>query len=457
MERTESASRRHQARSLLEQPDRIPRWDVLEVHLDDAAFLSTQWDRALECSNRNLQRVKESVEQRLHSHLDALVVAGSKVAERMLRPARSHEDPEYIRAACMALLRSGTPRGLDSVLQTFLEGEPDMRKEAQRALELEGGEGLPRCLHLLLSHAEPRILAAVLEVLRFRRIPLEASWKESLARVEAPDLQSALLRGACFAPQQEVRPAELRTALQALDPAIREAALVLGLVRGQRIAWQACQQQLDARDGAGSMARLLLAIGGEDKDIERLKSLLQVPELRADVLWALGFSGRPAAAEACLPWMHDKAFANIAAEAFCSIVGLKLEGPLAKEQDPEDEEPGPLEEDLDGEPRPGGAAALIAPAPEAVTSWWARARRGFDPTERYRNGAPTSARDLSTVLLGAPMRRRPPLALELLIRSQGRIGVEVRAWARLQWEQLHAAKGESGRLKAQPFATAMNG
>ncbi|RKH26652.1 TIGR02270 family protein [Corallococcus praedator] len=452
MERTDSANRRQQSRSLLGRPDRIPRWDVLEVHLDEAAFLSTQWDRALECSSRDLQRVKESVEQRLHSHLDALVVAGSKVAERLLLPALSHEDPEYIRAACMALLRSGTQRGLDSVLQTFIEGEPDTRKEAQRALELEGGAALPQRLHLLLSHAEPRILAAVLEVLRFRRFPLEASWRESLARAEAPDLQAALLREACFAPEREIRSAELRTALNTPDPAVREAALVLGLVRGQRIAWQACQQQLDARDEAGSMARLLLAVGGEDKDIERLNSLLQVPELRADVLWALGFSGRPAAAEACLPWMHDKAFASIAAEAFCSIVGLKLEGPLAKEQDPEDEEL-----DLDGEPRPGGGAALIAPNPEAVASWWARARKGFDPTKRYCSGTPINARDLVKVLLGVPMRRRPPLALELLIRSQGRIGVEVRAWALVQWEQLHAAQVESGRLKAQPFATAMNG
>ncbi|RKH09662.1 hypothetical protein D7X74_29175 [Corallococcus sp. CA047B] len=334
------------------------------------------------------------------------MVAGSKAAERLLLPALTHEDPEYIRAACMALLRSGTEVGVDSVLRTLTQGEQDARKEAQRALALDGGP--------------------------------------------------ALRREYCDS-EQELRAVEPREALHSPDPAVREAALVLGLVRGQRIAWQACQQQLDARDAAGSTARLLLAVGGDDKDIERLKSLLQVSNLRADVLWALGFSGRLSAAEACLPWMHDKAFASIAAEAFCSIVGLKLEGPLVSEEGSGDEGFMSPEEDLDGDPRPGGEAALIAPHPEAVESWWARARKGFNPAERYFGGAPFSASGLVPALLSIPMRRRPPLALELLIRSQGRIAVEVRSWTHVQWEQLHAAQGESGRLKAQPFAAWLGG
>ncbi|MFP2926515.1 TIGR02270 family protein [Pyxidicoccus sp. 3LG] len=456
MERTgPEASRPRQPTSLLGRPDRLPRWDVLELHLDEAAFLFTQWERALESATRDLQGVSAGVEQRLRAHLDALALAGPRVAERLLLPALAGDEPEYIRAAGVALLRTGEPARVEAVVQTLIEGEPTSRQEVQRALQLEWREDLPERLQPLLSTAEPPVQEAVLDVLGFHRIPPGVRLSEWMTRAGEPTLQAAALRAASFSGAEEVAAPVLRELLQSPEVKVREAALVLGLMRGQRMAWQACQQQAEARDGTGRLARLLLALGGEDKDVERLVELLQVPELRADVLWVLGFSGRLAAAEACLPWMRDEALAGLAAEAFCSIVGLKLEGALVGQREERDEEQVPLEEDLTRDLRPKEEDALPPPNPEAVESWWAKARKGFESTGRYLGGKRFGPESLSKALLEAPMRRRPPLALELAIRSQGRSVVEVRTWARVQWERLSATPGGQGRLPAQPFAAWM--
>ncbi|QSQ20738.1 hypothetical protein JY651_36735 [Pyxidicoccus parkwayensis] len=372
------------------------RWDVLETHLDEAAFLFTQWDRALESSTRGLHGL-EKVEQRLQAHLDALAATGPRGAARLLRPALGRDEPEYVRAACVALLRAGAQAHVDAVLKTFSEGEPASRMEAWRALQLE--------------------------------------WRD--------DAQKQLPR---------TREADR---LEANGMTASEVSLPRGLMRGERLAWRTCQQQADGRDAVGRLARLMLAVGGDDKDLARLTELLQVPELRADVLWALGFSGRPAAAEACVPWMREASLAGLAAEAFCSIVGLKLEGALVGQRVDRDEALVPLEEDLARDLRPKEEDALVLPNPDAVEAWWAKARKDFEPAGRYLAGQSFGPLDLCEALMTLPMRRRPPLALELSIRSQGRCAVEVRAWAHVQREQLRAIQRLDTRLLVQPFAASM--
>ena len=425
------------------------------MHLDEAAFLTTQWERALRSATQGLQGVMAGVEQRLQAHLDALAVAGPAAAERLLLPALEREDAEYVRVAAMALSRMGEADHLDAVVRTLLEGEPASRQEAQRALQLEWREEFLERLRPLLSTAEPSVQATVLDILRVHQLSNGVKLSEWLARTEQPALQAAALHAACVTREEEVEPARLRELLQSPEVTVREAALLLGLMRGQRVAWQACQHQAEASDGAGQLARLLLALGSEDKELARLMELLQVPALRADVLWALGFSGRRAAAEACLPWMHEGALAGIAAEAFCSIVGLKLEGALVGPRVERDEALVPLEEDLARDLRLKDEDALVPPNPDAVGAWWVRARKDFEPSGRYLGGKPFTPGSLPTVLMETPMRRRAPLALELAIRSQGRCVVEVHAWAHVQWERLGGIQPVSGRLPGQPFAAWM--
>jgi hypothetical protein len=121
-----------------------------------------------------------------------------------------------------------------------------------------------------------------------------------------------------------------------------------------------------------------------------------------------------------------------------------------------DEEFVPLEEDLARDLRLKEEDALQPPNPEAVESWWAQARKSFEPAGRYLEGKRFGPEGLSRALRDMPMRRRSPLALELAIRSRGRCMVEVRTWARVQSERLRVLQGVQGRLPAQPFAAWMN-
>ena len=141
------------------------------MHLDEAAFLSTQWERALESATRDLRAVEAGFEQRLRAHLDALALAGPRAAERLLLPALTGDDPERLRVAGAALLKMGEPPQVESVVQALVEGKPASRQDVQRALQLEWREELTERLRPLLSAAEPPVQVAALEVFRFHGLP----------------------------------------------------------------------------------------------------------------------------------------------------------------------------------------------------------------------------------------------------------------------------------------------
>jgi hypothetical protein len=187
---------------------------------------------------------------------------------------------------------------------------------------------------------------------------------------------------------------------------------------------------------------LLAALGGDTKDQMPLLDVLSVPALQCDALWALGFSGRVQAADACLALMRkkDSLVARLAGEAFCSITGLEMKERYVSMEPPEVEEPVPLEEeDLDAELLPASEDALPLPEPDAVQQWWSRARGSFELKGRYLRGRAFSWNSLLQELEHGPMRRRPAHALEFAIRSQGEHRVSLRALAKHQLHELACA------------------
>jgi hypothetical protein len=109
--------------------------------------------------------------------------------------------------------------------------------------------------------------------------------------------------------------------------------------------------------------------------------------MRREVLFALGFSGRASAAEACLAWLGNDEVGAVAAEAFGAITGLEIKGRFARDRvEPDEEELPPLEEDLEEDLLPGPDDDLLLAEPAAVAVWWAETRRRLDPTVRYLRG-----------------------------------------------------------------------
>jgi uncharacterized protein (TIGR02270 family) len=308
----------------------------------------------------------------------------------------------------------------------------------------------------LLQVEDTALQAGVLEALAFRQ---EAP-AEVLARFFRHDEQRArvaALRGALPLPEDAVR-RHLPALLDSAHPGIRAAAMEAGLASGARLAWEACRKEVQAPGAQARDARVLLALGGDEAEASVLVGMTESAELRADALWALGFSGRVAAMESCVKYLEVPAVARLAAEALSAMTGLRLEGAYAL---PPGERPeGALvppeeQESLDADLVPGPEEALSWPHVAAVRDWWAQNQKRFAKGTRYLMGQPFSGPVLVEALESSPMRRRHVLARELAIRTRGQHVIPTRAFTHRQREALAQARGACAGLKSTPLASTL--
>lgn len=436
---------------------RLLLWDIYETHLAEAAFRWSQWEAALDAPDFVLEEVAE-VEARFAAHLDGLVLGGAPVARRLLEPALAADEPESIVAAALALLGGEAPPESAAVLSA-LPGAPPLALAAlQRALELAPTSSLPADLPALLEKEEavPELWALVLDVLGVHGLATAPLCTPFLSH-SVPRVAAAALRAASHA-RLPLDPAVLQRALGSGEPVLRDAAILAGLMGGHRSAWAACKAVVESRAPGCRLPLLLLGMGGDERDVKGLLALLSDEKLRPDVLWALGFSGRMAAADACVELMREAPVAALAGEAFSAITGLRIEGGHAVvKEEPEAEELAPLEEDLGIDLTPKPEDALPLPRPEQVAAWWQEHRARLDARQRYLAGQPFTPQALLDALANAPMRRRHALALELALRSRGALQVSTRAFVERQvaaWKEARSAPASSFR---QPFAEGLRG
>ncbi|PTL82336.1 hypothetical protein DAT35_21145 [Vitiosangium sp. GDMCC 1.1324] len=421
--------------------------DILEEHLDEAAFQWVQWERALEAPDFNLVETAER-EERLLAHLEGL--EDEAATDAVLRPSFDSEDETRISAAAHALLAQGE---VDEVLARLRGAGREARAAIRRALEVSEAPGLDARLLELLKLDDAALQAHALEALAFRQ---EAT-PEILARFfvhEEHRARVVALRGAMPLPEDSARRL-LPALLDSSHPGIRTAAMEAGLASGMRLAWEACRQAVKARNAHGLEAMVLLAFGGDDADAALLVELLEVAELRPHALWALGFSGREVAMEACLKYLGEPSVARLAGEAFSAMTGLRLEGPYALPpgERPEGAPPPPeSQEDLDADLVPRPEDDLPWPHVAAVRAWWDEARKRFDKGTRYLLGQPFSGPVLVDALETGPMRRRHVLARELAIRTQGKHVIPTRAFTHRQREALARARASCANVRGTPLA-----
>ncbi|NTX51025.1 TIGR02270 family protein [Myxococcus sp. CA039A] len=421
--------------------------DIQEEHLDEASFLWGQWNRTLVAPDREL-RDAASLEERLLAHLDGLVVGGEPVARELLLPALDSEDPPRISAALWVLLAKSGRIELANVVERLQTAPEGTRAALQQALELCER---PDVADTLLSLVKPQVASRhcwALEVLGARgQLPRDLV-VELLGHPDGRVVVAAL-RTTPFL-SRDVALRELPRLLADSRPGVKDAAVIAGMIAGVPAAWETVRKSVAARTKSDPTALVLLAFGGNGRDLTRLLECTDEESMREDALWALGFSGWAKAAETCLAFMESTALASLAGEAFSAITGLKLEGAYVKAPEEEDSLP-PLEEDLsrDLELRP--EHALPRPAGQAVSTWWKTARTGFAADTRYLRGREFSVDALLDELEWGPMRRRHMLALEFSVRSRGAWQFQTRAFTRRQHAGLAQARELKGRLPAIPF------
>lgn len=444
-------------------PDARILWDVVEEHLDECDFLFEQWSMLLGSPLYTLDELSEGPEERLRAHLDGLAVGKEIVAERLSWPALMDDDAEPTRlaAAALALADSGSP-WLERIVEELGRQSAGARKEAivlalgasaradvsakvvaahERAPDAPGRDGWLRVIATRGGLPGPAIVRALAD--------------------PDPPVRAAALRAARFA-GRSVALSACEHFLFDPDPAVACAALEVGLVFGSPAAWSRVVGLASGRapDPNTRDARVLAALVGERAIVEGLVAQLGQQDARADVVWALGHSGRVAAVEAVLPLLADDELGPLAGEAFAAITGLDRdddrywidEAPAPDDDDDDDADLALEDDDLEANLAGTPEDDLPRPNAEAIATWWAQHRARFDPQSRYIAGYLAQGTAYAEALRRLSVRRRHALALEIAIRTRGAQHVPTRCFASLQ--RAHSiSSAPAGPIDGQrPFA-----
>lgn len=409
-------------------------WDVIEEHLDEAEFFWQRWERRLDAPADTLDGVEEGFEERLFAHIDGLEAGGETVRAKVLVPALDEASGARRAAVAFTLAGSRDPGALAAVIAKL--ADDGAREDVVRALGLANVPDLRAALGPALDDAAPAVRGAAMRALAFRG---EAPPPAHIRADDAPELVIAALQIASLSGDR-TQAALARDALASDVPDVRDAALAAGLTLALPEAWSACRKLVEGaseRTPAAALVRPLrwVAMGGAARDMESVLFAVRLGPQRPAALAALAASGRAAAAEACLPWIGDREAGPLAADAFVAITGMAVEkGILAPRDEADDTAPAPL-------PR------LRA---EAVLAWWTAHQGRFHRTRRYLLGRPATFETAASILATGPMRRRGPLAEEILLRSRGLSRVETRAFAARQRVEMARLRPPASTFE-QPF------
>jgi len=412
-------------------------WDVVEESFDDAIFLWEMRDVALFTPERTPAEVEAGIEDRLRGALDGVTVGGAEVVARLLAPALASDQLPALAVAAHALLMGATAAGLGHFCAAFRTARGHALEALRRGLELAPAGELWVTLADELGDAGELVRAAFLEARAFRGLPFGAAEAELLSPAMHPAVQRAAARLLAHAPPA-ARAGWLVRALALTDPGAEQAAIQTGLIAGDRAAWVRCRERAAVSGPGRGQALLAVAMLGVEREQQPVSVALGDARWEREAIWALGFAGRRADADACVELLAQDRHPRLAAEAFCAITGLDLrESDLAV---------APPLESLDETPEPDDVVDPVRSLPLAdvagVIRWWNRQRPRFRGGQRYLGGRPTTVGALVDALWHGPMRRRQALALELAVRTGGRVQLETGAFLAEQRRRLSAVDTE---------------
>ncbi|XXY48654.1 hypothetical protein WME91_52490 [Sorangium sp. So ce269] len=400
-------------------------WDVVDEHLEEAGSLWLDRERWLD-EPRSVADTA-ALERRIQAHLDGLTWSGALAPARLARAAGRARDPGATFAATFALASRDRPEAIDEAASILAGATGPHRARALRALALL--RAVPRSLDIpaALAADSAAVRAGALAVCRAHALDPGSALGSALASSDA-DLRCAALDLVAARPDASYAAAVVDE-LSAPEAGVCAAALRAGLIMGLRAAEVACRS--DALAAAPREALGYRALLGQDQDIVALLRALDDPRRRADALFALGFTGARAAADACAAACDDPSAGPVACEAFGAL--LDVDPVAAGIAEPA---PPPLS-DTDFPPADRLALRpedlLPVPDPGAVRAFWAARRASFVE-------APRTARALAASLERSSMRRRHFLATHLAMATRGAVTIDTRSWVRAQAAALARAR-----------------
>jgi uncharacterized protein (TIGR02270 family) len=409
-------------------------WDVIEEHLDEAEFLAEVWHTNLDSPAYLRDEFAAGPQERLLAHVDGLVVGGEPVRAQTLEATLGDEDCEPWRATAAALAMLGHP---SSQVSAPLFAELDQRTDDVRAgivaaLSMSAREDIDvRITDALRKPGAPAHRVALATV-GGRRCVTPGNLVDDLLKDGGDAERAAAVSMLPYGDRRYLGWVEHCVAKP--DAALQWSAIRAGLVMGSGQAWQTVGK-LGLTDAPHPDALVLLASLADANIVQRLVDQLPDAPDPASLVYALGYSGRRNAIEACLALLGDETLGPLAGEAFAAMTGLPLEDDVhwddveeADEDESEDDLDAELEEDdedddLEIQPE----SELRIPKPEAIAAWWSEHQARFGPKQRYVVGRPVDQVSIGHALRVLPMRRHHALAFELLVRSKGQIRLRTRS------------------------------
>ena len=314
--------------------------DLLQVHLEDLAFLWGQRREALGSRKHTLREYGE-LNERIEAHLQGLLVAEPAALVGWLQPRLAGSDRDEVFAAAYALLRLAEPAATHVVVVEFSRAAGPALDGLRDALSLAPEALFVAEMQSALDQAKPITAVSAAVVLANHRL-LDGQ-SPRLARL-LEDTDPAVCELAWRAAMVTDAVAPLSAPKRPFNHALGHAAPTVRSAGWAAAAWAAqarAMPLLRQFAASGELPALhWLAVLGGPEDVPLLqKAALDMSDGAARCALLARF-GHPSALNALLLWMSDSdpALAVAAGEAFTRITGAEIRGerkalPVEKDAD----------------------------------------------------------------------------------------------------------------------------
>ncbi|WDT75869.1 MAG: TIGR02270 family protein [Candidatus Manganitrophus sp.] len=401
--------------------------DILEEHLEEADFLFQQRTNALTDRAYDLDGLAE-LEERLLAHLDGLVIGG-KEAWALLEPKLAGGEVGEVFAAAFVALESGEPARIELLQKTFGEGEGPLLDGIRHALRHTPSPEIEKIVRPSLHSEKGAVRAAAIDLIGFRRLPLESRLLQAGLQEKDPLVVAAAANAVGRLRLADLKN-EIEGGLESDAASVRLEAMRAGLLLKSERALSRCRKAVQERVEEGGEAILLLGLLGHPEDGPLLVNALGEAALARNAVMSLGLLGRAAGMEALIQCTADPKLARWAGEAVRTVTGVDLEKEnlVAPKAEAKAEEEDELEDDPD--------EGLPVPDPAKVETWWRKNASRFDKKARYRKGQPYSPQKLIELLHTGTLPERHHAALEFALIDSKRPPLETRAFAARQRKEM---------------------
>lgn len=411
---------------MIPTPSRAVVPAVLAQHVGDAAALRLQRTVLVAAPHVELRRLAR-LDERLHAHLDGLVVAGDAGYRQVQEALESPGVGEIFTLAVLAIEREDT-RQLDRLLALV-----DPVPEAARALVSAVGWVSAATVRAVtagwLRSAEPLARWLGLAACAAHRVDAGATLDRAL-QSEHPRERSLAIRSAGVLGRTDRLPACLHHLRDDDVQGTLQAAFAATLLGDKAMARDALRDlalsasaPLDPAERLAALRLCLLAASVEEARAI-VRRLAAQPERRRLAIQAAGWAGDLQAVPWLLQQMADVRHARVAGEAFTLLTGadlaaLDLEGPTPPARDASGS--GPNDDPADENVAMDADDSLPWPDVDRLRRWWAAQPMPSGGAAGVRSflGGPVSSEHLGRVLRTGRQRQRAVAALLQVLRQPG--------------------------------------